>query len=166
MDEQLAYTKIAIIGFKANPAQATGSLKSTQTAIFSDGDLGLNCIGVRWAWSWRPRLACDQPPNSSVTKNNCESAKSTWRACQVREPNDLFCYPKLGAEFFVTRFVTCRQDFSFLCALKLHCCAYLLKSVVLYFGEHIVVLQKVLFFRRANRFCYWLCWLQQDDRVE
>ena len=33
---------------RENHTPASGPLKSTQTAILSDGDLGLICISVRW----------------------------------------------------------------------------------------------------------------------
>ena len=87
-------------GFKS--CTTTGPLKSTQTAILSDGDMGLICISACWASLWRLHLARYQPLNSSVTKNYSETALSTWRACKVHEPNDhfvtrskrpIFCYP-------------------------------------------------------------------------
>ena len=87
-------------GFKS--CTTTGPLKSTQTAILSDGDMGLICISACWASSWRLHLARYQPLNSSVTKNHSETALSTCRACKVHEPNDhfvtrskrpIFCYP-------------------------------------------------------------------------
>ena len=87
-------------GFKS--CTTTGPLKSTPTAILSDGDMGLICISACWASLWRLHLARYQPLNSSVTKNHSETALSTWRACKVHEPNDhfvtrfkrpIFCYP-------------------------------------------------------------------------
>ena len=83
------------------PSNSTGLLKSMHTAILSDGDLGLICISARWAWSWRLHLVCDQPLNPSVIKNHSESAVSSWRACQAREPNYYFVTCFQGPNFLL-----------------------------------------------------------------